>query len=295
MTAPLLTVRDLVKTFGRLRAVDGLGFEIPAGVCFGLLGPNGAGKTTTIEMIEGITKPTSGEILFEGKPRTPAFWHRVGIQFQHTSLLDFQTVGETLATYASLFPRAADLAELSRRCDLDDIRDRYTQRLSGGQRQRLLVALALVNDPLLVFLDEPSTGLDPQARRHLWDIIEDIRADGRTVILTTHYMEEARRLCDDIAIMDQGKVIARGGPDDLIRAHCGGTILRLPLDGLTCPFADLPEGAVASRDEVVLETGDMSATLGRLLECGVNLNRVSIHAPDLEDVFLTLTGRRLRD
>lgn len=218
---PLLEVRNLVKTYKALTAVNDVSFAIPRGICFGLLGPNGAGKTTTIEMMEGIISATSGQVYYNGSPRTDTFCEEVGIQFQHTALLSFLTVRETLKTFQKLYHKSADIDSLLATCNLVDIQNQYNDRISGGQRQRLLLALALVNRPELLFLDEPSTGMDPHARRNLWDIVLDIKSQGKTIVLTTHYMEEAQLLCDEIAIMDYGRIIARGTVKDLIRRYCG--------------------------------------------------------------------------
>ena len=213
----LLEVIDLVKHYDTIEAVRGVSLSIQPGTCFGLLGPNGAGKTTTIEVVEDIIKPTSGDILYKGKPRSAQFGAEIGIQFQQTSLLSFLTVNETLKTFSNLYPATYDLQELIKLCRLEDFLDQYNDRISGGQQQRFMLALALVNKPELVFLDEPSTALDPQARRNLWAIVQNIKAEGKTIVLTTHYMEEAEHLCDEIAVMDNGKIIARGSPDTLIK------------------------------------------------------------------------------
>ncbi len=225
---PLLEARDLVKVFPGVRAVDGISVAVERGRCFGLLGPNGAGKTTTLEMLEGISRPAAGQILYEGRALDRAFREDIGIQFQSTALQDFQSVRESLRMFASLYRRTADRDELIALCNLEEILDRDTRRLSGGQRQRLLLAIALVNDPRLVFLDEPTTGLDPQARRNFWGLIETVRQRGKTVVLTTHYMEEAQRLCDEIVIVDRGRVIARGKPLELVQAHFPAVVVRLP-------------------------------------------------------------------
>ncbi|MDZ7748831.1 MAG: ABC transporter ATP-binding protein [Halofilum sp. (in: g-proteobacteria)] len=192
----LLEAEDLVKQYPGVRAVDGVSFALPAGTCFGLLGPNGAGKTTTVEMLEGITEPTAGTIRYRGAPRGAEFRARAGIQFQKTALPDFMTVREALAMFARFYPRTVALDELVGMCALEGFLGQYCNRVSGGQRQRLLLAIALVNDPDVVFLDEPTTGLDPQARRNFWQLVETIRGRGKTVLLTTHYMEEAARLCE---------------------------------------------------------------------------------------------------
>ena len=220
MTA-LLEVKHLVKTYKTLTAVDDVSFAITKGICLGLLGPNGAGKTTTIEMMEGILSATSGEVYYKGSPRTNTFREEIGIQFQHTALLAFLTVRETLKTFQQLYHKTTDIDSLLATCNLLDIQNQYNDRISGGQRQRLLLALALVNQPELLFLDEPSTGMDPQARRNLWDIVLDIKSQEKTIVLTTHYMEEAQLLCDEIAIMDYGRIIARGSVADMIRIYCG--------------------------------------------------------------------------
>ncbi len=291
----ILDVEGLVKAYGDLRAVDGVSFSIPQGICFGLLGPNGAGKTTTIEVIEDIIPETAGTILFKGLPRSSDFREHIGIQFQHTTLLDFLTVREILATFQTFYDVRSDIDRLAELCQLEDILGQYNNRISGGQKQRMLLALALVNDPELLFLDEPSTGLDPQARRNLWDIVTDIKRSGKTVILTTHYMEEAQHLCDDVAIMDHGKVIAHGSPDELIKRHCRGTTVVLPRERLRC---DLDRFALQWRavgENIHIDTDDLNGCLKNLMAEGVDLNQVLIHSPTLEDVFLKLTGRKLRD
>lgn len=220
--SPLLSVQDLVKTYPGVRAVDGVSFDVRKGQCFGLLGPNGAGKTTTLEILEGISDADSGTIRFRGAARDAGYREVIGIQFQHTALQDFQTVGESLSLFASFYRRRRPLQELIDLCHLDGLLDRDTRKLSGGQRQRLLLAIALVNDPDLVFLDEPTTGLDPQSRRNFWHLVETIQSTGTTVLMTTHYMEEASALCDEIAIIDQGRIIARGEPGQLLREHFPG-------------------------------------------------------------------------
>ena len=211
--SPLLSVNDLVKDYPGVRAVNGVSFAVTPGQCFGLLGPNGAGKTTTLEILEGITDADSGEILYRGRPRDDGFRQAIGIQFQHTALQEFQTVRESLQLFASFYECGRPLDELIELCNLGELLERDTRKLSGGQRQRLLLAIALVNDPELVFLDEPTTGLDPQSRRNFWYLVEGIKGAGKTVLLTTHYMEEASVLCDEIAVIDRGQVIEQGAPD----------------------------------------------------------------------------------
>ncbi len=293
---PVLEVRDLVKRYGALTAVDGVNFCVAAGACFGLLGPNGAGKTTTIEVAEGIIAPTAGEILYRGRARDSSFHQEIGIQFQHTALFDFLTVGETLDIFRRLYDQPDDPERLIAMCSLQGIRKQRNDRISGGQRQRLLLALALVNRPRLLFLDEPSTGLDPQARRELWDIIGRIKAAGKTIVLTTHYMEEAQHLCDAVAIMDQGRIIARGSPEELIRHHAHGVTVVLPAASIgAVKKEDLPVAIHRVRDRVEIHAENVNDCLKRLMDHGVDLAEMSVRSSNLEDVFLTLTGRRLRD
>lgn len=291
----LLEVKHLVKNYAKVEAVRGVSFAIAPGVCFGLLGPNGAGKTTTIEMIEDVVRPTAGEILYKGKPRTRLFHNVVGIQFQTTSLLNLLSVRETLKTFQSLYPRTADLDELIALCHLSEFQNQHNDKISGGQRQRFMLALALINEPELLFLDEPSTGLDPQARRNLWDLIGRIKAQGKTIILTTHYMEEAQHLCDEVAIMDYGKVVAQGSPEDLIKAYAQGMTVVLPKAHLSLSpdkFA-LPWRAV--RDRIEIKTDDVNACIAYLISQKIDLSDMTVRSPNLENVFLNLTGRQLRD
>ena len=292
---PILEIIDVKKQYKNLRAVDGVNLAIGRGSCFGLLGPNGAGKTTLIEIIEDIIPATSGQIRYKGGPRGARFRQEVGIMFQQTALLSYLNVRETLKTFASLYTRTDNLDDLIRLCHLGEVAAQPNDRISGGQKQRLLLALALLNRPTLVFLDEPSTGLDPQARHNLWDIIRTVKSQGRTIVLTTHYMEEAERLCDDIAIMDRGKIIARGTPAALIRSHCRQATVSLPRASL--PKAASPfDGRMRQRgDRIVIRTEAVNAVVGQLLESGVDMRVVDVRTPTLEDVFLKLTGRSLRE
>ncbi|MGD9332963.1 MAG: ABC transporter ATP-binding protein [Desulfobacterales bacterium] len=292
---PILEVKHLTKSYGSLVAVNDVSFVIPAGICFGLLGPNGAGKTTTLEVIENILAPSSGDILYKGHPRTPAFKSEVGIQFQQTSLLAMLTVRETLQVFKALYEDTEDLDLLIERCQLQDFKHQRHENLSGGQRQRFLLALALVNRPQLLFLDEPSTGLDPQARRNLWDIVHAIKASGKTIILTTHYMEEAQHLCDEVAIMDHGRIIARGAPEALIRTHCRGVTVVLPRSSFRQPLTTLPLQVQEMNGVVHIQTSNIDDCLKELLANQVDLSDMSVHSPNLEHVFLNLTGRHLRD
>jgi ABC-2 type transport system ATP-binding protein len=286
---------DITKRYGKLSAVDGLNLAVSNGICFGLLGPNGAGKTTLIEIIEDIIAPTSGQVLYQGKARTASFREQIGIMFQQTALLNFMSVEETLSTFQSLYRRRHDLAELINLCHLGDIRRQQNDKISGGQRQRLLLALALINRPSLIFLDEPSTGLDPQARRNLWDIVHRIKAQGKTIILTTHYMEEAHQLCDEVAIMDHGKIIAQGRPNDLIARHGGGIQILLPRDSCEEAIAGLPFEMSTSNNTLHVRVEEMNQAVQTLIEAGLDLNRMEVQMPSLEQVFLNLTGHRLRE
>ncbi len=291
---PVLEVRDLVKQYPGVRAVDGVSFSIAEGQCFGLLGPNGAGKTTTVEMMEGVTKPTSGEVLYRGEPIGARFREEAGIQFQKTALQDFLTVRETLALFSRLYPRRRDVDELVRTCALEQVADRDNRKLSGGQMQRLLLAIALANDPRVLFLDEPTTGLDPQARHNFWDLIRATKAEGRTVLLTTHYMEEAYFLCDVIAIMDRGRIIAEGPPSRQLKEQFDDVVLELPLEDFPGSPGEFPLPALVANDRVEISTGDVEAALRVLLERGVPVRHLRIRPRNLEDLFLELTGRELR-
>jgi len=293
--APILAVNNLTKTYGPLVAVNDISFKIHAGSCFGLLGPNGAGKTTTLEVIEDILPPTSGEIVYQGQPRDTTFQNEVGIQFQHTSLLAMLTVWETLQVFKSLYQGGEDLDALVEKCQLQEFKHQRHENLSGGQRQRFLLALALVNRPKLLFLDEPSTGLDPQARRNLWQIVNAIKDSGKTIILTTHYMEEAQNLCDEVAIMDHGRIIAQGAPEALIRAHCEGVTVVLPRGSFRQPPETLPLSVQEMNGSVHIQTSNIDACLKQLLSCQVDLSDMSVYSPNLEHVFLNLTGRHLRE
>jgi ABC-2 type transport system ATP-binding protein len=290
---PLIAAEALIKQFPGVTAVAGLSFGVQAGQCFGLLGPNGAGKTTTLEMLEGIQTPTSGRVLFRGRPLDRDFKEAIGIQFQATALQDFQTVRESLAMFAALYQRHAALEELIQLCHLQDILARDTRKLSGGQRQRLLLAIALVNQPSLVFLDEPTTGLDPQARRNFWALIDRVRERGTTILITTHYMEEAERLCDEIAIVDHGRILVQGRPSALIQEQFPAAILRLP--NSAWPSATpLPEHAERRDTGIELYVDEVPPALEHLERLGVSLIDLRITRPSLEDLFLKLTGHSLR-
>jgi ABC-2 type transport system ATP-binding protein len=289
-----LEARDLKKNYPGVVAVDGVSFAVDEGICFGLLGPNGAGKTTTVEMIEGVTSASSGDVLYYGEPAGQRFREEAGIQFQNTALQDFLTVRETLEMFQALYQRRASLDDVIAQCSLADLLDRDSRKLSGGQRQRLLLAVALVNRPRLIFLDEPTTGLDPQARRNFWELVQNIRAGGATVLLTTHYMDEAQVLCDEIAIMDSGKIIKQGSPDELLRQQYKGLVIELPITDLTDDLHGIEHTRDDHRGIVEIVTSDVSASLQALAPHVENLNHIKIRQPNLEDLFLDLTGHSLR-
>lgn len=292
---PILRVENLRKHYRETLAVRNVSFEVEAGSCFGLLGPNGAGKTTTIEIIEDIIPPTGGMVRFKGKPRDASFREKIGIQFQHTSLLNFLSVEETLKSFAQLFPTTVNLQQLMDECDLVEIRKRQNTALSGGQLQRLLLALALINDPELVFLDEPSTGLDPQSRRNLWGLVDDIKRRQKTIIMTTHSMEEAEYLCDRIAIMDRGEIIAEGTPADLIRTYCPVATVTLPCSSLHGREVYIPFDHQVKEEKIYIRTHNIEEVIAFLTSGNIALADMGIRSPNLEDVFLHLTGRTLRD
>ena len=295
MMEPILEVKNLVKKYHKVVAVDGISFALRQGICFGLLGPNGAGKTTTIEVIEDVISPTAGEVFYKGAPRTPSFREEVGIQFQSTALLNLLTVRETLETFQSFFKKTATVDELVELCRLAEFLDQYNDKISGGQRQRFLLALALINRPELLILDEPSTGLDPQARRNLWDLIQGIKAEGKALILTTHYMEEAQHLCDEVAIMDYGKIIAQGTPAELIRQYSRGITVVLPRHRFTLDANRFPLPVREVKDTLEIKTDDVNQCLEQLISHGVDLSDITVRTPNLETVFLNLTGRKLRE
>ncbi len=294
MSEPILEVRNLVKQYPTVNAVNGVSFSVPEGICFGLLGPNGAGKTTTIEIMEGILTATSGEVLYRGEPLGPRFRAEAGILFQKTALQDFLTVRQTLALFRGLYDHGLDVEEVINLCALEKLANRDNRKLSGGQQQRLLLAVALVNDPAMLFLDEPTTGLDPQARRNFWELIQSIKARRKTIILTTHYMDEAELLCDDIAIMDGGRIIARGGPRQLLQEHFEQVLLELPRQDLPDAARSLGLKVLDSSDRVEIATQDLENTLRTLIDARVPLKNLRIRPPNLEDLFLELTGKELR-
>lgn len=293
---PIMEVHELHKNYGKVEAVRGVTFAIEEGSCFGLLGPNGAGKTTTIEMMEGILAPSSGTVLFRGEPVGHKFREKVGIQFQSTALPEFITVRETLELFRAFYPAPRSMDEVIELCSLSDILERDNQKLSGGQRQRMLLGIALLPRPEMLFLDEPTTGLDPQSRRNFWELIEGVKKEGTSILLTTHYMDEAEALCDQIAIVDHGRILESDTPTKLLNKHFTGQMVRLPKqegDGDAAKtLADL--GAVSSGDSWNISSEALDDTMRKLLAAKLNLDGLSIHRPDLEDLFIKLTGTSLR-
>lgn len=290
----VLEARELVKEYPGTKAVDNVSFSVREGICFGLLGPNGAGKTTTVEIIEGVIPATSGKVYYYGEPAGAKFRQEAGIQFQNTALQDFLTVRETIEMFRALYERKSDFDELVEQCSLGELLDRDNRKLSGGQRQRLLLAVALVNHPRLIFLDEPTTGLDPQARRNFWDLVQNLRAQGASIVLTTHYMDEAQVLCDEIAIMDAGKIIAFGTPKALLRKQYRGLIIELPIRDLVDDLRAIEHTVHKNQGIVEIVTSDVSATLQQLTPHFTSLDHINIRQPNLEDLFLDLTGHSLR-
>jgi ABC-2 type transport system ATP-binding protein len=307
--ATALRCRALVKRYDRgVVAVDGLDLEVATGECFGLLGPNGAGKTTTVEILEGLLDPTAGDVEVLGMrwgADERALRERLGVSLQETHLPDRLTVGEILALFRSFFASGRHPDELLSAVSLEEKRSAWYSKLSGGQKQRLAVACALVGDPELLFLDEPTTGLDPQSRLQLWDVIEGFKRGGRTVLITTHYMDEAERLCDRVGVVDHGKLIALGSPRELIASLGGQEVIELTLQD----DASLDEATAAKLPGVhsvrhagsgyVLAVDPLHVALPALVDhlrvAGQALERLSTRHATLEDVFVALTGRHLRD
>ncbi|MEJ7811051.1 MAG: ATP-binding cassette domain-containing protein [Gemmatimonadaceae bacterium] len=324
MSPSALSVKSLRKTYGDVIAVDHLDLEVAAGECFGLLGPNGAGKTTTIEICEGLTAPDSGEVVLLGRrwgADSAELRHRLGIALQETQLSEKLTVEETVRLFRSFYREGRTVSEVIALVQLGEKRSARVGTLSGGQKQRLAIACALVGNPELLFLDEPTTGLDPQSRRQLWALIEQLKATGRTIVLTTHYMDEAERLCDHVAIVDHGRVIALGTPRELIEslgaAHTvefgtlrsgdgddagadeNGTAADPRIDIGALGALDGVLGAHAENGGYRLHVAELHravpALLAELDRRGVPLTELRTHSATLEDVFVALTGRHLRD
>ena len=302
---PVVRVQDLVKEYPAVRAVDGISFEVHRGEVFGMLGPNGAGKTTTIECVEGLRRADQGSIQVLGlDPQKDGYQlrERIGVQFQSAALPERIKVWEALDLFSAFYQKKADWPQLLRLMELGEMRDAYVSKLSGGQRQRVFIALALVNDPDIVFLDELTTGLDPQSRRAMWDLVRGIQDKGKTVFLTTHFMEEAERLCDRVAIVDHGKIIALDTPLNLINSLGDESRVVFELD---TPFdhtvlANLNGITRVERigERIVIygkKEGLLSKVAGSLETAGAPFNNLRAEQPNLEDVFLKLTGKEIRN
>jgi ABC-2 type transport system ATP-binding protein len=308
MVASALRCSGLTKRYGDVAAVAGLDLEVRAGECFGMLGPNGAGKTTTVEIFEGLRMPDAGDVEVLGDR-----WHgdnlplraRLGIQLQETKFPEKLTVAEVVTLFRSFYPRGLGVGEVLALVGLQDKAGGHVRTLSGGQKQRLSLGCALAGDPELLFLDEPTTGLDPQSRRQTWEIVESLKARGRTVLLTTHYMEEAARLCDRVAVVDHGKVIALGTPRELIASLGAEHVIEFAV-GSEAPIDEAILAALPSVEEVVHDAGSwrltvrevhraVPALLSALSDQNLEPTQLTTHHATLEDVFMALTGRRLRD
>lgn len=301
----VIVVKDLKKYYGTTKAVDGVSFEIPQGHVVALLGPNGAGKTTTVEIIEGLRKKDEGEIYYFGEKVDQIDKNvkaQIGVQLQKSAFFDYLTVYETIELFAGLYNVQAKKGDIEKLIDLVALGEKANSRvknLSGGQLQRLALAVALVNDPKILFLDEPTTGLDPQARRHVWKIIEDLKEKGKTIFLTTHYMEEAEKLADKVFIMDHGKIIASGTVQELIKLVKMDSYIEFSADDSQSLLQEISDLRVANHDRLVLPVVDVGESIHRLLDkakqLNVSIDNIVIRRPNLEDVFLNLTGRSLRD
>jgi len=305
----LLIARNLRKSFGSVHAVQDISLEVKPGECLALLGPNGAGKTTTVEMLDGLVAPDQGSITIFGKDlkkNRSAIMQGVGVMLQDTQLYKRMSVRETLTLFASFFDTAMPIDQAIAMVELQDKADIHLVKLSGGQKQRAYLACALINDPKLLFLDEPTTGLDPQARRLIWDLLLKHKTHGRSILLTTHYMDEAEKLADRVAVIDHGKIIAEGTPQSLIESVCGEQILCFRFAGdaphdVSTLSAELPwvKDAVRSGDTYELVAGNQVSRLTELCResdrRGLVLDQLELRRSTLEDVFIKLTGRSMRD
>ena len=311
---PALSCAGVVKRYDDVLAVDGLDLEVRRGECFGLLGPNGAGKTTTIEILEGLLAPDAGRVRVLGQAwgrDDDALRARLGIHLQESQLDEKLSVLETLRLFRSFYPRGRAVDDVLGLLELDGKRGSWVGKLSGGQRQRLAVGCALVGAPELLFLDEPTTGLDPQSRRQLWALLERYRADGGTILLTTHYMDEAHVLCDRVAIVDRGRIVTLGSPDELIRGVGAPHVVELTFAGAGAPGGDGLRARLAALPDVDTVRADaasgawtvtatalhrtLPALAGAAAEAGLEIETLATRTATLEDVFVALTGHRLRD
>jgi len=304
----VIEVENLIKSYGSIKAVDDISFQVNSGEAFGMLGPNGAGKTTTVEIIEGLRTADSGRVSVLGLDvaRVPAkIKQRIGIQLQAPSLLPLVSVQEILDLFSGFYKSSLPVDDVLEMLALQDSRKVLVKNLSGGQQQRLSVAMALINDPDIAFLDEPTTGLDPQARRGLWSVIEDMRSKGKTIFLTTHYMEEAERLCDRVAIIDYGKIIAMDSPRELINEYFNESAIQFELEPAPSEviLKSFPGATqvMVSGNEVIVYSNNIPVTMSSILKYAEKvdlteqLKNLYVRDATLEDVFLKLTGRKIRE
>ena len=301
----IITVKNLKKMYGSFEALKGIDIEVYKGEIFGFLGPNGAGKTSMLEILEGLRRPSDGEIHMFGKEVQgdvlPELKERIGVVLQQTSFLDHLKVKEILELFTSFFKKTLVISDALKMVDLEEKSNDYPENLSGGQRQRLAIAISLINDPDLIFLDEPTTGLDPQSRESIWDLIEKLKSNGKTIFLTTHYMEEAQRLCDRITIIDHGEVIEMGTPEELIMKYGGESKIDFacsPTPSIEV-LKELSENIQRIDDHCRITTQNITKTLEDIVlwskKYNFSLTNVFLIEPTLEDVFLNLTGRELRE
>lgn len=306
MKESILEVEDLRKHYGDVKAVDGISFKVLKSEVFTLLGPNGAGKTTTLEILEGLKDYDHGKITLFGEnvqKKVPRHLReKIGVVLQENNFIDHLTTMETLKMFRSLYRKGLDVKEILKEISLEDKMNGRVEKLSGGQRQRLAIGTALVGDPDMIFLDEPTTGLDPQARRNVWDMIENLRKIGKTVFLTTHYMEEAEHLSNYIYVMDHGKIIANGTPDELIVSFGGEKIIEVDLESKDFDlslFKSEFQNVTVENSKIMIITSSLPSDMKKALELfdqkSIKINDIVVRQPNLEDVFLNLTGRKLRD
>ncbi|HXY75048.1 MAG TPA: ABC transporter ATP-binding protein [Dehalococcoidales bacterium] len=305
---PVITVNNLKKTYDGVNVVDNISFNVRQGEIFGLLGPNGAGKTTTVEMIEGLRVPDGGNISLLGmdcQKDIAEIKQRIGVQLQIPSLMPLLNVEETLNLFGCMYRKSVPAKQIIELLGLEESRKVLAKNLSGGQQQRLSVAMAMVNDPEIAFLDEPSTGLDPQSRRQLWAVIEEMRARGKTILLTTHFMDEAEQLCDRLVIIDHGKIIAEGAPDELISTYFKESAIQFEtdktVDEKSLKKLSCATNVVVDKNEVVIYSSDIQTTIAALFDysrsvpSAPQVKNLQVRQSTLEDVFLKLTGRRIRN
>ena len=288
-----LEIHNLHKRYKSVHAVKGVSFNVKEGICLGLLGPNGAGKSTIIEILEGIKSPTKGDILFRKKPRDSSYKEKIGIQFQSTALQDYMSVEEALKTFSSFYKNPRSHLDIVQICKLESLLKRDHRYLSGGQRKRLLLGLALINNPELIFLDEPTTGLDPVSRREFWYLVNHIKKQGRTVILSTHYMDEAESLCDEIVIINQGVIFDQGRPSFLLSKHFKGTKILFPL---SCreQLSSLPYSYTEREGYLEFKAEETAVFMKNLIEKNISMKDMEVQPYTLDDLFVHLTGQSLR-